>query len=140
MQQNEGIASRFAQVIGVFLLVEGIWGLFSPVVFGVLTTNLLHACIHIVLGILGLYTGMQGGARKYALYLGILLIAVGIMRFLPVVGDLTVSLLNVNQAVAIFNIVVGVIAVLAILKQRMTKVVLSVFVFPAPAGLHSRVR
>jgi hypothetical protein len=113
MQQNEGIASRFAQVIGVFLLVEGIWGLFSPVVFGVLTTNLLHACIHIVLGILGLYTGMQGGARKYALYLGILLIAVGIMRFLPVVGDLTVSLLNVNQAVAIFNIVVGVIAVLA---------------------------
>ncbi|MDQ2665891.1 MAG: DUF4383 domain-containing protein [Gemmatimonadota bacterium] len=112
MQQNEGIASRFAQIIGVFLLVEGIWGLFSPVVFGVLTTNMLHASIHIVLGILGLYTGMKGGARAYALGLGVLLIAVGVMRFLPVVSALTVSLLNVNQAVAIFNIVVGVIAVM----------------------------
>ena len=111
MQQNEGMASRFAQLIGVFLLVEGVWGLFSPVVFWVLTTNVLHACIHIVLGILGLYTGSRGGARAYALYLGILLIAVGIMRFLPVLGDITVSLLNVNQAVAIFNIVVGAVAV-----------------------------
>lgn len=112
MQKNEGTASRFALIIGAFLLVEGIWGLFSPVVFGVLTTNMLHASIHIVLGILGLYTGMQGGARKYSLYLGILLIAVGIMRFLPVLGDITVSLLNVNQAVAIFNVVVGAIAVI----------------------------
>ena len=33
------------------------------------------------------------------------------MRFLPVLGDITVSLLNVNQAVAIFNIVVGLIAI-----------------------------
>ena len=35
----------------------------------------------------------------------------GVMRFLPVLGDITVSLLNVNQAVAIFNIVVGLIAI-----------------------------
>ena len=42
---------------------------------------------------------------------GILLVAVGVMRFLPVLGDITVSLLNVNQAVAIFNIVVGLIAI-----------------------------
>lgn len=112
MHQNDGISSRFASIIGVFLLVEGIWGLFSPVVFGVLTTNVLHACIHIVLGIIGIYTGMKGGARGFSLFLGILLVAVGAMRFLPVVGDLTVSLLNVNQAVAIFNIVVGIVAIL----------------------------
>ena len=112
MTQHEGISSRFATIIGVFLLIEGVWGFFSPVVFGVLTTNALHACIHVVLGLLGLYTGMKGGARSYSLYLGILLIAVGIMRFLPVLGDITVSLLNVNQAVAIFNVVVGAVAVM----------------------------
>ena len=112
MPQREGISSRFAIIIGVFLLIEGVWGFFSPVVFGVLTTNVLHACIHVALGLLGLYTGMKGGARSYSLYLGILLIAVGIMRFLPVLGDITVSLLNVNQAVAIFNIVVGAVAVM----------------------------
>ena len=111
MHQNDGISSRFATIIGAFLLIEGVWGLFSPVVFGVLTTNMLHASIHIVLGIIGIYTGMKGGARGFSLYLGILLVAVGVMRFLPVLGDITVSLLNVNQAVAIFNIVVGLIAI-----------------------------
>lgn len=118
MNNNDGISSRFALAIGGFLLIEGIWGLFSPVVFGVLTTNVLHACIHIVLGLIGIYTGMKGGARQFSLYLGILLVAVGIMRFLPVLGDITVSLLNVNQAVAIFNIVVGIIALLVARSSR----------------------
>ncbi len=112
MKETDGISSRFAIIIGIFLLVEGIWGVFSPVVFGVLTTNQLHAAIHVVLGLIGIYTGMKGGARGFSLFLGILLVAVGVMRFLPVLGDITVSLLNVNQAVAIFNIVVGIIAIL----------------------------
>ena len=112
MPQSEGISSRFAIIIGVFLLIEGVWGFFSPVVFGVLTTNVLHACIHVALGLLGLYTGMKGGARSYSLYLGILLIIVGIMRFVPVLSDIVVTELNVNQAVAIFNIVVGAVAVM----------------------------
>jgi hypothetical protein len=36
------------------LLFEGIWGEFSDVVFGVLTTNRIHATIHILLGIVGI--------------------------------------------------------------------------------------
>jgi 1,2-diacylglycerol 3-beta-glucosyltransferase len=112
MTKREGPSSGFATIIGLFLLIEGVWGMFSPVVFGVLTTNMLHAAIHIVLGLIGLYTGRRGGARAFSLYLGILLIVVGVMRFVPVLGDITVSLLNVNQAVAIFNIVVGIIAVM----------------------------
>ena len=99
-------------IIGAFLLVEGIWGLFSPVVFGVLTTNIVHASIHIVLGAVGLWTGLKGGSRGFCMFLGVLLIAVGILRFIPVVGDLLVSILNVNPAVAYFNIAVGIISVL----------------------------
>ena len=112
MNETRSTASRFALVIGVFLVVEGIWGMFSPVVFGVLTTNMLHAAIHIVLGLVGIWTGMKGGASPFLMYLGVLLVAVGILRFVPVAGDLLVSLLNVNVAVACFNIVVGAVSLI----------------------------
>src|ERR1700712_2166488 len=94
----------FALVLGAFLLIEGIWGLFSPVVFGVLTTNTTHAVIHIVLGVAGIWTSLQGGTRPYTLFVSILLLAVGVLRFVPGVGDLIVNLLNVNPDVAMVNI------------------------------------
>ena len=43
MNPARGMIGTYAIIIGLFLLVEGIWGLFSPVVFGVLTTNMTHA-------------------------------------------------------------------------------------------------
>ncbi|MEO7455133.1 MAG: DUF4383 domain-containing protein [Gemmatimonadaceae bacterium] len=112
MNKAQGAVAPFALLVGVFLVVEGIWGLFSPVVFGVLTTNMLHACIHIVLGLLGIYTAMRHGARKWCMGVGVLIVVVGILRFVPGVGDILVSLLNVNQAVAILNIVVGAVALM----------------------------
>lgn len=112
MDETRTAASRFAILIGVFLLIEGIWGMFSPVVFGVLTTNMLHAAIHIVLGLVGIWTGMQRGSRRYLTFLGVLLVAVGALRFVPVASDLLVSLLNVNVAVACFNIVVGAVSLI----------------------------
>ncbi len=102
----------FALVLGVFLLIEGIWGLTTDVVFGVLTTNRIHAIIHIVLGLIALVTGWQGRARGFCIFLGVLLLAVGVLRFVPGAGDLIVQFLNVNVAVAWLNIVVGAIALL----------------------------
>ncbi len=109
---NRPPSSIFAILIGVFLLIEGIWGEVSDVVFGALTTNRIHATIHILLGVLGIWTGLRGGARPFLIFLGILLIAVGVLRFVPVVGDLIVQLLAVNHAVAYFNIVVGIVSLI----------------------------
>jgi len=106
------LSRRFAMLLGAFLIIEGIWGLFSPVVFGVLSTNTLHAVIHIVLGIAGVLAGRGGFVRNYLLGVGGLLVVVGILRFIPGASDLVVSLLNVNVAVAYFNIAVGVISFL----------------------------
>ena len=97
----------FARILGIFLLIEGIWGLFSPVVFGVLSTNRLHAVIHIVLGITGVVLSRRAGARGYLLGVGGLLAVVGALFFVPGVSGLIIGLLNVNFAVAVFNIVVG---------------------------------
>lgn len=112
MNKSQGVAAPFAIAVGVFLIVEGIWGMFSPVVFGVLTTNKLHATIHIVLGLLGIYTGMTRGARTWCLGVGILVLVVGVLRFVPGIGEILVSLLNVNHAVAVFNIVAGIAALI----------------------------
>jgi hypothetical protein len=110
---NRTFSSIFALIIGVFLLIEGVWGEFSDVVFGALTTDRIHATIHILLGIVGIYTGLKGGSRSFCIFLGILLIAVGVLRFVPVAGDLIVSILNVNTTVAYFNIAVGIVALIA---------------------------
>lgn len=102
----------FAILIGAFLLAEGLWGLTSPIVFGVFSTNLTHAVIHIVLGIIGIAVGWLGRARSYCIFLGLLLLAVGLLRFVPGADDLIVRLLNVNIAVAWLNIIVGAVALL----------------------------
>ena len=116
---NRTIGSIFAIIIGVFLLIEGIWGEFSDVVFGVLTTNRVHATIHILLGIVGIYTGLKGGAKGFLIFLGILLAAVGALWFVPGLGELIVSILNVNRAVAVFNIIVGIASlVIAFVSPR----------------------
>ncbi len=111
-------ARLFATVVGAFMLIEGIWGLFSPVVFGVLSTNWLHASIHIVLGIAGLVLGRGSAARPYALIVGLILLVVGVLRFVPGLSDFVVSLLNVNFPVAYLNIVVGIAGILAWMMSR----------------------
>ena len=111
MNGTNGACKTFAVLVGAFLLVEGIWGLSSPVVFGVLTTNTLHAVIHIALGAVGLWAGLKSGARQFCLFLGVLLAAVGALWFVPGVSALIRSLLNVNAAVAYLNLAVGAIAI-----------------------------
>lgn len=101
-------ANLFTLVLGLFLLVEGIWGLFSNVVFGILTTNTLHASIHIVLAIVALFIYRSARARTYALAVGILLLVVGILRFVPGADRIVVDLLNVNVPVAVLNLTVGI--------------------------------
>ena len=106
------LSRRFAMLLAVFLLIEGCWGLFSPIVFGVLSTNIVHAVIHILLGIVGILAARSSAARGYLLGVGALLLVVGILRFVPGVSDIVVSVLNVNFAVAYFNIAVGAISLL----------------------------
>lgn len=106
----KSLADRFAILIGLFLIVEGIWELFSPVVFVVFTGNALHGVIHIALGVIGLWLGWKARARGFCLFLGVLLLVVGGLWFVPGPKELIIKLLNVNQAVAILNLIVGAIA------------------------------
>lgn len=113
MDADEGFSARWAMLIGVFLLIEGVWELFSPVVFGVFTSNTLHGIIHLVLGAAGVTTVRTGGTRMFNRLLGVLLIVVGVFYFVPPANALVVNLLNVNRAVAAFNIAIGALSLAA---------------------------
>ena len=110
---SKTIADRLALIVGLLFIIEGIWELFSPVVFVVLTGNVTHGIIHIVLGLIGVWVGWNGCARGFCIFLGLLLISVGALWFIPAGKELVVRLLNVNQAVACVNLVLGVILLIA---------------------------
>lgn len=112
MKQAIQIASIYTMLFGLFLLIEGIWGLFSPIVFGFLTTNTLHASIHIILGITGIWVGAAEKPRTFCIFTGGLLLLVGVMRFIRGTDDIVVNLLRVNYAVAVVNIIAGTLSLI----------------------------
>ncbi len=116
---NLSITGIFALLIGAFLLIEGVWGEFSDVIFGALTTNRVRATIHILLGLIGIWTAFKGGSRMFLIIGGIIIALVGVLWFLPPTNSLMVSILAVNQPVAILNIIVGAVALaVAFLTNR----------------------
>ena len=112
MNKSQGAAAPFAMIAGIFYLTDGIWGLFSPITFGVLSTNLLHTIIHIAMGVLGMYAARTHFARMWCMGVGLVVLPVGVLYFVPGISQLLVSLFNVNQAVSILNVVAGITALL----------------------------
>lgn len=101
------LAGRVTLGLSLFLLLEGSWGLASPVVLGIFTTNRAHAIIHLVLGVIGLLAWRKGFTKSYLGFVGSLLIVVAFLWFLPPTRSVPAGLLRVNLAVAIFNLLVG---------------------------------
>jgi uncharacterized membrane protein len=102
------VTDIFAIGAGIFFLIEGIWGFFSPVTFGVFTTNIAHSVIHVFLGALAIVLAVtHQNSKGYLKFLGVLLLIVGIVRFIPTAQDIVINMLAVNVAVAILNIVLG---------------------------------
>jgi len=104
-----------AWILALFLLVVGIWGFFSPVVLMFFTTNFVHACIETLLGLIGLGVARRH-ARGYLLWVGLLLLVVGILYFVPIASLYVTGLLAVNTYVAVFNIIVGGICMIVALS------------------------
>ena len=105
----------FALLVGILLLLQGIWNLIDPPFLGIFTSNLLHAVIHVVLGIIGIWTGLRSGAYTFLIFLGILLLSVGLLFYVEAARELLVDLFNVNEAVAWLNIGIGSLSILAVM-------------------------
>lgn len=115
MERSPGSIDFFSILFGFLLLIQGIWNLIDPPLLGVFTSNPLHATIHVLLGIAGIWTGFKSGAKIFLLFLGFLLLSVGSLFFVAGAQELLIEIFNVNIAVALLNIVIGVLALLVVL-------------------------
>lgn len=113
IMKSGSLINKYVLLLGIFLLAQGVWGLFSETVFGLFTTNLTHAIIHISLGITGILLAIRHRAYRFSIFVGIVLVAVGALYLIPATTAIVYHLLNLNNMGAVFNVIVGAFALLA---------------------------
>ena len=99
-------------LLSAYLLIEGVWGLFSSVVMGGFTTNIPHAVMHIVFAVLGFLAWNFGNMRLYLTVTGLVFLALGIMYFIPGTDNFTLRAFNLNRAEAYCCLVTGTLSLI----------------------------
>lgn len=120
MLESGKINNIFSIAIGAFLLLVGIWGIYSDVIFNVWTTSITYAIIQIMFGVMGIILGLKKHAKGYCIFLGFLLIAVGVLRFVPAAVPYVIDAFNINEPAAYLNIVLGVLSLIAAYTGKVT--------------------
>jgi Domain of unknown function (DUF4383) len=114
-------AQIYALVVGVTLVAAGILGFFysasfgtgdgtgRDAVLGILDVNGWHNLVHLATGALGLaLAASYGGARGYALGLGVVYLVVALLGFIVGDGDEIVNLIPVNTEDNVLHLLLGV--------------------------------
>jgi Domain of unknown function (DUF4383) len=117
-------AQIFALVIGLTLVVAGIFGFFysasfatgagteREAVLGILDVNGWHNIVHIATGALGLaVAGSYGGARGYAIGLGAVYLLVALLGFVAGDGDEILNFIPVNTEDNVLHLLIGIAGV-----------------------------
>jgi Domain of unknown function (DUF4383) len=113
-------ARLYATVVGGVLVVAGIIGFFYSAsfggpgdvdeVFGILSVNAWHNIVHILTGAIGLLVAGYA-ARQYALWLGIVYIAIAIWGFVIGSGDSILGFIPINTEDNFLHVILGVLGV-----------------------------
>jgi hypothetical protein len=117
-------AQVYALVIGLTLVVAGIMGFFysasfgtgdgteRDAVLGILDVNGWHNLVHIASGAIGLAVlGSYGGARVYALGLGVVYLVVAALGFIAGDGDEIFNLIPINTEDNVLHLLIGIAGV-----------------------------
>jgi len=105
-------------VIGVVFLVAGIFGFIPGVtmdgeyLFGIFAVDAVHNLIHLLVGALGVAAYYWDWSRLYCQVLGVFLLLIGIMGFIPalVFDEKLLGIFAVNPADNVLYLVVGAVA------------------------------
>jgi uncharacterized protein DUF4383 len=119
-------AQLYALVIGLTLVVAGIVGFFysasfstgdgteRDAVLGILDVNGWDNLVHIASGAIGLFVaGSYGGARVYALGVGVVYVVVAALGFIAGNGDEILNLIPVNTEDNFLHVLIGVAGIAA---------------------------
>lgn len=96
----------FSIMIGILFLLSGIWGFSSRIVFGMFTTNTLHAIFQIIIGCATIFFTSVGYCKPFLKILGSAMLLLGFGWFMG--GDqLLIQIFNSNRSFAFFNLFFG---------------------------------
>ncbi len=117
------LSNLYTILVSGFLLAEGCWGLFSPVVFGVLSTSIFQSVIYLILAIAGIIYSRRGAVRQFNIFAGICLSLIGLSWFMQGLGESVVGILNMNAMIAYLNITLGIVFLISgiLLPKRTTQ-------------------
>lgn len=108
----------FALVIGLLFLVMGILGFVPGVtmegeyLFGIFAVDAVHSLVYMLVGALGVAAYYWDRSRLYCRVLGVFLLLIGIMGFIPalVFDEKLLGIFAVNLADNVLHLVVGAVA------------------------------
>jgi len=104
-----GTQRTYAFILGLLLVIIGIWGLFTESILGIFSVNALQSILHIIAGLFGLYVGTKGEGPGYNSTLGWIGLLLGILGFIPGVDTILADLLMINTEISVLHLVLGVI-------------------------------
>ncbi|MEK6890097.1 MAG: DUF4383 domain-containing protein [Nanoarchaeota archaeon] len=99
----------FALVLGIVLLLVGVWGFFTDSILGI-GVNAAQSVLHVIAGIFGIYVGTKGMGPGYNSSIGWIGIVLAVLGFVPYTAALLGTLLNVNMATTWLHLAIGVVA------------------------------
>lgn len=101
-------ATPYTILLSLYLLLTGAQGFFSHNAWWIFTVNVTHALLETALGAIGLAWAARGPQRAgYLIIVGLILVASGILRLLPATESFIIGLLNINDALAAADLVIG---------------------------------
>ncbi|MGV8142463.1 MAG: DUF4383 domain-containing protein [Candidatus Pacearchaeota archaeon] len=110
-----GAQKTFALILGVVLLLVGILGFIdNPLVgdSGLFGTNTMQDVLHLIAGAFGIYVGTKGMGPGFNMTIGWIGIVLGVLGFIGPIADLFASLLNINTAITVLHLAIGVVCLL----------------------------
>lgn len=100
----------FALVLGIVLLIVGIWGFFDSSLLGIFGVNSPQSVLHVIAGLFGVYVGTKGEGSGYNSSIGWIGIVLAVLGFIPATADLLMNLLNVNMPTTVLHLVIGLVS------------------------------
>ena len=107
------IQKTYALILGIILLIIGVWGLFTDSVLS-LGVNTFQSILHIIAGLFGLFVGIKGNGPGFNIIIGWSGVILGMLGFIPIIGHeangLLNTLLNTNPATSWLHLIVGAVS------------------------------
>ena len=110
-----GAQKTFALILGLVLLLVGILGFFDNSLVGddgLFGTNTFQDVLHLIAGAFGVYVGTKGIGPGFNMTIGWIGIILGVLGFIGPIADLFASLLNINTAITVLHLAIGIICLI----------------------------